>query len=64
MANDILSGFGPDSPTNQRPRATNGGQMPVKSIPYSEPTGPIGINDPQSAGLHGTVHPCGSQQED
>lgn len=33
---------GPDHNSPQVPRATNGGQMPVKPIPYSKPQGPSG----------------------
>lgn len=62
MAKDILSGFGPDSPSNQRPSATNGGQQAVKPIPYSPPVGPSNINDSQSPGIHGDNHGnCGTQ---
>lgn len=50
---DILNEYGADSPMDQKPRATNGGQMPVKKIPYSPPVGPTNINDPKSPGLHG-----------
>jgi hypothetical protein len=62
MADDILSEYGRDSGAAQAPRATNGGKMPVSSIPYSPPKGPSNINDPQSPGLHGSNHGCyGSQ---
>lgn len=61
---DILSEFGPESASDQKPRATNGGQMEVKSIPYSLPVGPSNINDPKSPGLHGTNHgTCGTQRK-
>lgn len=61
---DILSEFGPESASDQKPRATNGGQMEVKSIPYSPPVGPSNINDPKSPGLHGTNHgTCGTQRK-
>ncbi len=64
MARDILSDFGPDSPSNQRPAATNGGQMPVKEIPYSPPVGPSNIGDSKSPGIHGTNHGnCGTQRK-
>lgn len=56
MARDILSGFGPNSASNQKPSATNGGQMPVKDISYSPPVGPKSINDPKTPGIHGTNH--------
>ena len=55
MARDILSEFGPDSPANQKPRATNGGQMPVKDLRYSEPKGPVGISH-KGVGLGGSNH--------
>lgn len=58
MSKDILNQFGPNSPDKQVARATSGGQMPVKPIPYSPPTGPSNINDSQSPGLHGSNHGC------
>ena len=58
MSRDILSEYGPDSPSHQKARATNGGEMPVKEIRYSPPQGPSNINDPQRPGLHG--HNCGN----
>lgn len=61
MARDILSEFGPESPQPQAPRAASGGVMVAKPIPYSPPQGPKSINDPDSPGLHGDVHDCGSQ---
>lgn len=42
MSKDILGMYGPDSPANQKPRATNGGQMECKSLAYSTPVGPKG----------------------
>ena len=52
MSRDILSGFGPDSPSNQQPRATNGGNMPVKPIPYDPPKRTFDyIGDSKSPGL-------------
>lgn len=60
---DILSEFGPDSPQPQSPRATKGGEMSAKELPYSPPVGPSNINDPKSPGLHGTNHGnCGTQK--
>lgn len=65
MARDILSEYGPDSPSNQQPRARGGGQMDPKPIRYSPPKGPSNINDPQSPGLHGTnIGNCGTQSDD
>ena len=58
MSRDILSEYGSDSATEQKPRATNGGEMSVKAIPYSPPKGPSNINDSKSPGLHGTNHGC------
>ena len=34
---DILGEFGNDSGAGQKPRASNGGHMPVSPIPYSPP---------------------------
>ena len=63
MARDILNEYGPDSPANQMPRATNGGQMPVRDVrAYSPPKGPKNINDSKSPGLHGdNCGCCGTQ---
>lgn len=59
---DILSEYGSDSSQPQAPRATSGGQMDVKPIPYSPPVGPSNIGDAKSPGLHGTNHGnCGTQ---
>jgi hypothetical protein len=52
MARDILSGFGPDSPSNQKPRATSGGVTEAKPLPYDPPMGPIGIGH-KGVGLGG-----------
>jgi hypothetical protein len=57
MARDILSEFGPDSPSNQQPRATGGGEMECKPIPYSPPKGPTGMME-KGPGIHGTNHGC------
>jgi hypothetical protein len=42
---------------------TSGGGKPmVKRMPYDPPKGPIGINNPQTPGLHGTnMGMCGTQ---
>lgn len=57
MPRDILNDFGPNSPSNQRARATNGGEMPVRDVRnYSPPLGPTNINDAKSPGLHGSNH--------
>lgn len=57
---DILSEFGPDSPMDQKARATNGGQCTPKDIPYCPPVGPSNINDSKSPGLHGSNHGNGT----
>lgn len=54
MAEDILDMFNPGGMEGSR--ASNGGQMPVKELPYSPPAGPKGIGDSQSPGIHGTNH--------
>ena len=57
MSKDILGEFGRDSSAPQRPRATNGGQMEKKELPYSPPVGPKGQME-KGPGLHGTNHGC------
>ncbi len=57
MSKDTLSEFGPDSPSDQMPRASGGGEMPVKPIPYSPPKGPTGQMQ-QGPSIHGTNHGC------
>lgn len=54
MAESSVDHFG-DSRQPQAPRATNGGEMPVKAIPYSPPVGPTALMQ-QGPGLHGTNH--------
>jgi hypothetical protein len=49
---DILNEYGNDSGAGQTPRATNGGKMDPKPIPYSPPMGPKGQMQ-QGPGLHG-----------
>jgi hypothetical protein len=65
MTKDILSEYGPDSASNQRPRATSGGRQEPKDVHnYKPPVGPTNINDPKSPGLHGTNHgSCGTQSK-
>lgn len=59
---DILSDYGPDSPANQKPRATNGGKQEPRDVHnYSPPCGPSNVTDSKSPGLHGSNHPCGTQ---
>jgi hypothetical protein len=61
MARDILSEYGPDSPSNQRPTASSGGVTQAKPLPYSPPKGPSGQMS-QSVGIGGSNHGCcGSQ---
>lgn len=54
MSKDILDMYNPGGMDSPRP--SNGGQMPVKDIPYSPPVGPKGIGDPKSPGIHGSNH--------
>lgn len=62
MPRDILSGFGKDIPHPQSPRATDGGKLEVKDLPYDNPVGPSNINDGRTPGLHGSNHGnCGTQ---
>lgn len=55
MARDILSEFGRDSSTPQKPRATSGGCTECKELPYDPPVGPTSHMQ-SSVGLHGTNH--------
>ena len=63
MPRDILSEYGNDSGAGDKPRATNGGVMPVRDVMgYSPPKGPTNIMDSQSPGLHGdNCGNCGTQ---
>jgi hypothetical protein len=62
MAREILSEYGPDSPADQKPRATNGGKMPVRDVHnYSPPQGPSGIMH-KGVGLGGANHGCSVDQ--
>ena len=59
MKKDILGQYGPERSSGSR--ATNGGKMEPKPIPYSPPVGPKG-QDNRGPGLGGTNHgPCGTQ---
>lgn len=62
MPRDILSGFGPDSPSNQKARATSGGVMSARDVnAYATPQGPIGISH-TGVGLGGAnLGCCGTQ---
>jgi hypothetical protein len=52
---------GPDTPKPQAPRASEGGVMSAKPLPYSPPVGPTSQMQ-QGPGLHGTNHgSCGTQ---
>lgn len=61
MAKPIIGG--PDTPKPQAPRSSCGGveMKDVKPLPYSPPKGPT-PHMQASPGLHGTVHPKGSQR--
>jgi hypothetical protein len=63
MSKDILREYGPDSPSNQRPRATSGGITSARDVMnYRPPQGPSNIGDRKSPGLHGENYGCcGSQ---
>lgn len=59
MARDIHSEFGPERKSGSR--ASNGGQMEKKDLPYSPPKGPTSQMQ-NGPGLHGTNHGnCGTQ---
>lgn len=62
MGKDILSMYGPDANKPQAPTASNGGQMPVKELPYSPPQGPTTFSH-QGPGLanHTNHDNCGTQ---
>ena len=57
MKGDILRNFGPDSSPGGK-RATNGGQMEKKELPYSPPVGPKGQNHQGPGIMPGTNHGC------
>jgi hypothetical protein len=59
--NDILSGFGGESATPEKGRATSGGVTQAKPLDYSPPKGPSGQMQ-QGPGLHGTNHGCSVDQ--
>ena len=62
MADDILSMYGSDSSTSQAARATNGGKMEKKDLPYSPPKGPTTFSH-EGPGLadHTNQGCCGTQ---
>ncbi len=53
---------GPDTPKSQVARATSGGVMSTKPLPYSKPQGPT-EQMRRAPGLGGECMPCGSQGE-
>lgn len=55
MSKDILGMYGKDSGAKQGGRASNGGQMQKKELPYCPPVGPKGQGN-NSPGLGGTNH--------
>jgi hypothetical protein len=59
---DILRQYGPDSPSNQKPRATSGGAQDPKPLPYSPPVGPTTFSH-EGPGLadHMNHNNCGTQ---
>jgi hypothetical protein len=60
---DILSEYGKDSGADEKPRAGSGGVKSARDVMnYKPPVGPTSIDNPKSPGLHGNVHPKGSQQ--
>jgi hypothetical protein len=59
MSRDILGEYGSGSSQPQAARATCGGVLPGKTkdvMNYQPPTGPKGIMESQSPGLHGSNH--------
>lgn len=61
MSRDILSEYGPESPSDQMPRARSGGPTSAKPLPYDPPKGPKGQMD-KGPGLHGdNCGNCGTQ---
>ena len=60
MPRDILSEFGNDVSHPQAPRATNGGDMPVKLEHYEHPAGPLDMYF-ERPGLPGGTN-CGNGQ--
>lgn len=58
MTKDILNMYGNDSRESQVARASNGGQMPVKEIPYSPPQGPTTFMHKGPGLANHTNHGC------
>lgn len=63
MSKDTLSEYGSDVSHPQAPRATNGGQVPVRDVHnYRPPVGPKGMTH-EGPGLGGDNHGnCGTQK--
>jgi len=60
---DILSEFGTGT-MDQASRSGGGGAQSTRDVMnYKPPIGPSNINDGRKPGLHGEVHPCGTQHE-
>ena len=49
---------GPDTSKPQQPRASSGGEMPVKPIPYSPPVGPTTFSHEGPGLADHTNHGC------
>ncbi len=58
MSRDTLSEYGNDSGAADAPRATNGGHMEVKPIPYSPPKGPTTFDHKGPGLANHTNHGC------
>ncbi len=63
MSRDILSEYGPDSPSPQAARLTRNGPEPHRDVRnYQPPVGPMGISK-EGPGLGGNNYGnCGTQQ--
>jgi hypothetical protein len=58
MSKDILSMYGPDSPSNQMPRATSGGVKEAKKLAYDPPKGPTTFSHEGPGLADHTNHGC------
>ena len=58
MSKDMLREFGPDSASNEKPRASSGGEMQAKPLPYSPPVGPKNHMHEGPGLKGGTNHGC------